>query len=141
MTDTEHSRDFHSGRFANWAFDWQGDWVRMSVDLGDLGRKISDELRRAAAGIDFDGLRQEIDRTMRTVAEEMQKATAQWGEAEPQADPLSVHINVQAGARPDARGDAGQAVDKDELMLVLKLVVEGKITPEEGVRLIEALRR
>lgn len=138
---TDQSQTYHAGHFANGAFDWQGEWVRMNVDLSGLGRKIGDELRRAAAGIDFEGLREEIDRTLQTMAEEMQKASAEWSAAESPSDPVSVHINVQAGAKPSDSARARRATEKEELMLVLNLVAAGKITPEEGARLIEALSR
>lgn len=138
---TEHSQHYHAGRFANFTFDCDGDWIRVSADLGDLGRKIGDELRRVAASIDFEGLRQEIDQTLGSVMDEVQRAAAAWNNTEAPRDPGAVHVNVQMGARPAGDATASDRSKNDERMIVLNLVAEGKITPEEGVRLIEALAR
>lgn len=130
-----------AGYFAGFPFQGGGEWVRISADLGELGRIVGEQVRRAVAEVDFDAIRQEIDRSMQTMAEGFRKASAEWPKAECWKGPGRIFVDIAASKAP---GDAAQTTpdrNQDERMIVVRLVAQGKITPEEGARLLEALAR
>lgn len=140
------------GDFQGFSFAGGDDWVRLSADLGQMGRAIGEQVRKAMAEINFESLGCEIDRSMRDAAEEFRKAAAEWGQTECWESPTRVRVDIRAGdaAEETARGgpaqtqkesaSSGEAM-QDERLMVLRLVAEGKITAEEAARLLEALGR
>jgi hypothetical protein len=140
------------GDFPNFSFASGDDWVRLSADLGQMGREIGEQVRKAMAEINFEGLGREIDRSMRDAAEEFRKAAAEWGQADCWKGPTRVQVDIHASdaAEEATRGGLEQRqkeptatgeTSPDERLMVLRLVAEGKITAEEAARLLEALGR
>lgn len=138
------------GDCPNFSFASGDDWVRLSADLGQMGRAMGEQVRKAMAEINFESLGREIDRSMRDAAEEFRKAAAEWGQAERWEGPTRVRVDIHAG---DAAEEATQGAwrqqktsptaeaAQDERLMVLRLVAEGKITADEAARLLEALGR
>lgn len=138
------------GDCPNFSFASGDDWVRLSADLGQMGRAIGEQVRMAMAEINFESLGREIDRSMRDAAEEFRKAAAEWGQAERWEGPTRVRVDIHAGdaadatsrgAQPQQAAPASAEAAGDERLMVLRLVAEGKITAEEAARLLEALGR
>jgi len=138
------------GDFPRFSFASGDDWVRLSADLGQMGRAIGEQVRKAMAEINFESLGREIDGSMREAAEEFRKAAAEWGQAECWEGPTRVRVDIHAGDATAEASRAGQRqkestpsgeATQDERLMVLRLVAEGKITAEEAARLLEALGR
>ncbi len=138
------------GDCPNFSFASGDDWVRLSADLGQMGRAIGEQVRKAMAEINFESLGREFDRSMRDAAEEFRRAAAEWGQAERWEGPTRVRVDIHASdATTEAPHDTqSQKVSPsstetvgDERLMVLRLVAEGKITAEEAARLLEALGR
>lgn len=138
------------GDFPKFSFASGDDWVRLSADLGQMGRAIGEQVRKAMAEINFESLGRDIDHSLRDAAEEFRKAAAEWGQAECWQGPTRVRVDIEAsdaaeeaapGGRVQEESPASGEATQDERMMVLRLVAEGKITAEEAARLLEALGR
>lgn len=129
----------YTGNFAGFRIDRGPDWVKFSADLGELGRKIGDEVRKAMASIDFDGICNNLEQSMRSMAEEMQAATADWGDATRWKGPMHVQVDLRTSQEAQESVEPQPDERSAERMTVLNLVADGKISAEEGAKLLEAL--
>lgn len=127
-------------------YDWDQEWQRMSAELGrtgaEMGRAcqaIGQQVWAAMAGIDFEAIGRQVSQAMNQMAEEVERATAAcneaWQKQESRADDTTSRPS-QAAPKAERKGSTATS---DERMLVLNLVAEGKISAEEGARLLEAL--
>ena len=125
---------------------WDEDWVRMGADLGRMGAEmgrmgqtIGQQVWAAMADVDFEAIGRQVSQAMNQMAEEIERATAACHEAWQQQGFQSQGSTSPTGqAEPQAEAPSSTTT-ADERMVVLNLVAEGKITAEEGARLLEAL--
>lgn len=127
-------------------FKWDEDWVRMSADLGRmgaemgrLGQAIGQRICAAMADVDFEAIGRQVSQAMNQVAEEVERATAACHEAWHRQGFRAEDWTSQPGQAAPKTEPPGSTATADERMVVLNLVAEGKISAEEGARLLEAL--
>lgn len=140
MSDAQ--RETHTGGFAQFRMGWEGDWVRLTAELSELGRRIAENVAQAVAGIDFEAIGREAAEQARQAAEAAQAAAAGWEHGERTKTwrgPFHVHVDVHAQPHREAPGASPPDSRVQARRMVLNLVAEGRLTAEEGARLLEAL--
>lgn len=140
MTD-QNQDETRTGYFKNFPFQGGHEWVRISADLGDLGRTVGDQVRRALADVDSDAVRRDIDRALGQMADGVRRASTEWSKSERWEGPGRIFVDIMAGRTPSEPTSTAPDANQEERMMVVRLVAEGKITPEQGARLLEALAR
>lgn len=133
----DEQRETHEGNFSQFRAEWEAEWAQLGVGLAELGRRIAEQIAQTMAGINFEAIGREAAEAARRAAEASWSA-AGWRRSRAWRGPMHVHVDIGAraggqepGAPPDSRAQ--------ERMMVLNMVAEGKITAEEGARLLEAL--
>lgn len=140
MTDRNQD-DTRTGYFANFPFQGGHEWIRISADLGELGRTVGDQVRRALADVDFDAVRRDVDRALGQMTDGFRRASTEWSKSERWEGPGRIFVDIMAGKAPSEPPPAASDANQEERMMVVRLVAEGKITPEQGAKLLEALAR
>lgn len=137
-----------SGRekWSGMEFDSGEDWFRMSADIGRICETVGEQVRKAMEQVDWDAMREEINRATQQAAEEIRRSADEWPWVRGWWRPMHVHVDVRGTAEPGTRrarreeeGRASTEAPQAERMIILNMVAEGKITAEEGARLLEAL--
>jgi hypothetical protein len=118
-------------------FECGDEWAKMSADVSRLCRMVGEQMHEALAEVDFEALRREVQTAMDSVAQEVRLAMDNWRADWPAEKPMRVRVDIHA--EPEEEPAPRPAADGDERMTVLRLVAEGKITAEDGARLLEAL--
>ena len=117
-------------------FDCGEDWARIGADFSHMCQVVGDQLRRALAEIDLEGLRREIKEALGNAAADIQRANERWPREEAWSGTRHGHGDVSTSSRAEAMDTAEQVAER---MTVLRLIAQGKITAEEGARLLDAL--
>jgi hypothetical protein len=116
-------------------FERGDDWVRFSADLGQICQDIGEQVRRAVAQIDFEGIRNEVHRAVDDIAAEAREAAGNFRNSPGWSGPTRVHVDIRAEAPAQPRQPNLNA----ERKAVLDLLAQGKINAEEAARLLDAL--
>lgn len=119
-----------------WSFDHGDNWLRLSADLGQLCQDVGQQLRRAVAQIDIEGIRDELRRAVDDIAAEAREAADNFRSSPEWSGPTRVRVDIRA----DSPAQPGQQTDlAAERKTVLDLLAQGKISIEEAARLLDAL--
>ncbi|MCS6842860.1 MAG: hypothetical protein NZ528_00825 [Caldilineales bacterium] len=134
----DEQREAHEGGFAQFRAEWEAEWAQLSAGLAELGRRIAEQVAQAMAGINFEAIGREAAEAARRAAEASWTSTVGWRHSRAWRGPMHVHVDI--GARAGQEEPAAPSDSRaQERMMVLNMVAEGKITAEEGARLLEAL--
>jgi len=122
-----------------WSFDHGDNWLRLSADLGQLCQDVGQQLRRAVAQIDIEGIRDELRRAVDDIAAEAREAADNFRSSPEWSGPTRVRVDIRADS-PAQPAQPGQQTDlAAERKTVLDLLAQGKISIEEAARLLDAL--
>ena len=135
MTEFSEQADGNSA----FSFERDDNWVRFSADLGQMCQSIGEQVRRAVAEIDVDGIVDEVRRAMGDVAAEAREASANWRSAQQWSGPTRVRVDIRADAPASSSQPGARPQPEAERKAVLDLLAQGKINAEEAARLLDAL--
>jgi hypothetical protein len=122
---------------STFGFERGDDWVRFSADLGQMCQDIGEQVRRAVAQIDFEGILNEVRRAVDDIAAEAREAADNFRSSPGWSGPTRVRVDIRADA--PAQPSPRQADTGAERKAVLDLLAQGKINAEEAARLLDAL--
>jgi hypothetical protein len=128
---TPKSTSIYSGGWENFMYDWQHQWQNMARQWNDASTEFV-----AGVGACFtDGLTRVVEKQQRKAEKYRQKAERQARRANERAARVNIRINNAATS------SAGKStIDlEQERMAILRMVADGRITPEEGDMLLGAL--
>lgn len=120
-------------------FERGDDWVRFSADLSHMCQDIGEQVRRAVAQIDFDGILNEVRRAVDDIAAEAREAAGNWRSSPGWTGPTRVQVDIRADAPAQPHVQPRQTDLNAERMAVLDLLAQGRINAEEAARLLDAL--
>lgn len=135
MSTTSNRTEENNGTAFTW--DCGDDWNRLGTDLSRLCQRIVEQVTATIAGIDFEGIGREIRDAMREAGEELRRNMEAWSDASRAPDMAARADTATGPAAETSQPEAGAT--SQERMTVLSLVAQGRITAEEGARLLEAL--
>ena len=124
---------------AAFSFERDDNWVRFSADLGQMCQSIGEQVRRAVAEIDVDGIVDEVRRALGDVAAEAREASANWRSTQQWSGPTRVRVDIRADAPAPPSQPSTRPQPEAERKAVLDLLAQGKINAEEAARLLDAL--
>jgi transcriptional regulator with GAF, ATPase, and Fis domain len=124
---------------AAFSFERDDNWVRFSADLGQMCHSIGEQVRRAVAEIDVDGIVDEVRRALADVAAEASEASANWRSAQQWSGPTRVRVDIRADAPASPGERTAPSQPEAERKTVLDLLAQGKINAAEAARLLDAL--
>lgn len=121
------------------AFDRGDNWLRFSADVSQLCQNVGQQLRRAVAEIDIDGIRDEVRRAVDDISVEAREAVDNFRSSQGWSGPTRVRVDIHADspAQPAQRAQGADRVA--ERKTVLDVLALGKINAEEAARLLDAL--
>lgn len=120
-------------------FDCGDHWLRFSADFGQLCQNIGEQVRRAAAQIDFDSILVEVRRAADDIAAEAREAAENFRSSSGWNGPTRVRVDIRADGSDQPAGRAQQPDLAVERKAVLDLLAQGKINAQEAARLLDAL--
>ena len=118
--------------------------MRFSADLGRIWQQVGEQVRNAVAEIDFESMGDEVRRAMMEVGAEVREAVDNFSREQPWASSGRVNVDVQYDPAAASRPATMQPAPRPdplarERTTILKMVAEGKITPEQAEQLLDAL--
>lgn len=137
-SQTEPGR-YSSGPDGASTFDRNPGGLRISADLGRICQQVSEQVRSAVAEIDFEGIGDELRRAMMEVGAEVREAADTFSREQKRANPGSVRVDIRHEPAAAAAPPSDQSALMRERTAVLQMVAQGKITPEQAERLLDAL--
>jgi hypothetical protein len=132
--NTTQEQNAGNGKNA-FGFERGDDWVHFSADLGQMCQDIGEQVRRAVAQIDFEGILNEVHRAVDDIAAEAREAADNFRNSPAWSGPTRVHVDIRAETPAQPRQPNLNA----ERKAVLDLLAQGKINAEEAARLLDAL--
>ncbi len=120
-------------------FECGDEWVRLSADLGQMCQGIGEQVRRAVAQIDFEGILNEVHRAVDDIAAEAREAAENFRNSPGWSGPTRVRVDIRADAPAQPGPRSRQPDSGAERKAVLDLLAQGKINAEEAARLLDAL--
>ncbi|MEZ4770241.1 MAG: hypothetical protein R2844_17665 [Caldilineales bacterium] len=137
-SQTEQAR-YGSGPDGAFTFDRNPGGVHISADLGRICQQVGEQVRTAVAEIDFEGIGEELRRAMVEVGKEVREAADNFSREQRKSNPGSVRVDIRHEPAPAAASSPDQNALMRERTAVLQMVAQGKITPEQAERLLDAL--
>lgn len=141
MNSQDNQTNYSGGPGAAFSFDRRQNGMRFSADLGRLCQQVSEQVRNAVAEVDFESMGEEVRRAMMEVGAEVREAVDNFNREQARAGTARVNVDVQyepAAASPAAPSSQQEALIR-ERTAVLQMVAQGKITPDQAERLLDAL--
>lgn len=139
MNSQTEQTGYSRGPDGAFTFDRNSGGVRISADLGRICQQVGEQVRSAVAEIDFEGMGDELRRAMLEVGAEVRAAADNFSRQQRRANPGSVRVDIRHEPAAAAPPPADQSALLRERTAVLQMVAQGKITPEQAERLLDAL--
>lgn len=141
MNSQNDQTGYAGGSGAAFSFDRRQNGMRFSADLGRLCQQVGEQVHNAVAGIDFEGIGDEVRRAMMDVGNEVREAVDNFNREQQRAGStrVNVDVDIQRERAVAAAPSREQAALVRERTAVLQMVAEGKITPDQAERLLNAL--
>lgn len=139
VRDEEHDAHHHHRRHREWNGEWHGNW-----DWEKHGPDVEQEVQRAMAEV-----RAEMDRAKHTMRHELEKAMREV-DIHARGPVGGVIRNAMRDLMNSLRDKPGSAKEEpvaetpvndpsEEVKMILQMIAEGKITPEQGEQLLQAM--
>lgn len=140
MNSQNDQTGFAGGSGTAFRFDRRQNGMRFSADLGRLCQQVGEQVHNAVAGIDFEGIGEEVRRAMMEIGDEVREAVDNFNREQQRARGARVNVDVQYEPAPAATAaPPSQEALIRERTAVLQMVAAGKITPDQAERLLDAL--
>jgi hypothetical protein len=140
VRDEEHEAHRHHRHHREWNHEWRGNW-----DWEKHGPDVEQEVQRAMAEV-----RAEMDRAKHTMRHELEKAMREV-DNHARGPVGGVIRNAMRDLMNSLRDKPGSAKSEEpvaetpvndpseEVKMILQMIAEGKITPEQGEQLLQAM--
>ncbi|MCA9871392.1 MAG: hypothetical protein H6649_10480 [Caldilineae bacterium] len=139
MNSQTEQTSYAGGQGAAFSFDHGPNRMSFSADLGRICQQVGEQVRTAVAEIDFEGIGEELRRAMVEVGKEVREAADNFSREQRKSNPGSVRVDIHHEPAAATASSPDQSALMRERTAVLQMVAQGKITPEQAERLLDAL--